>query len=178
MIKSLATVTNSLLLGINFLTAKSGKIKEGKMSKFKMLIIPILLSVFLMTGCQSLKEKFKGFLGISTKELEAERKSAIIKTFDYGYFAAFTKTLDALKEMSAYIYAQNIKKHMIAIYVSESDTTPVGIFFKEINAASTQIEVSSPGIFTKEAISQKLFKALSEKSQTAEEKKGETNEKK
>ena len=141
----------------------------------RIFAICVFLSLILINGCASIKEAAKGFAGISTKELEAGRKSAIVKTFDYDYFTAFTKTLDALKEMNAYIYTQDIKKHMIAIYVSESDTTPVGIFFKELSAASTQIEVSSPSTYSKEAISQKLFQALSPKS---EEKKGETNEKK
>ncbi len=144
----------------------------------KIFVICALSFAIFTSGCASIKEALKGFAGVSTKELEAERKSAIIKTFDYDYFMAFTKALDALKEMGAYIYTQDIKKHMIAIYVSQEDTTPVGIFFKEITATSTQIEVFSPSTYSKEAISQKLFKALSEKSQTAEEKKGETNEKK
>jgi len=141
----------------------------------KIFVICALSFAILTSGCASIKEALKGVAGVSTKELEAGRKSAIIKTFDYDYFTAFTKTLDALKEMSAYIYTQNIKKHMIAIYVSEQDTTPVGIFFKELSATSTQVEVSSPSTYSKEAISQKLFQALSPKS---EEKKGETNEKK
>jgi len=141
----------------------------------RIFAICVFLSLILINGCASIKETAKGFAGISTKELEAGRKSAIVKQFDYDYFTSFTKALDALKNMGSYIYAQDIKKHMIAIYVSESDTTPVGIFFKEISATSTQIEVSSPSTFTKEIISQKLFQALSEKSR---EKKGETNEKK
>lgn len=148
------------------------------MNKFNKLLMLVLLSVFLVSGCQTLKEKLKGFAGISTKELEKGRKSAIIKNFDYDYFTAFTKTLDALKKMGSYIYAQDIKKHTIAIYVSEENTTPVGIFFKEMSATSTQIEVSSPSTYTKEIISQKLFQGLGGKEDKKEEKKGETNEKK
>ena len=141
----------------------------------KIFVICALSFAILTSGCASIKEALKGFAGVSTKELEAGRKSAIVKTFDCDYFTAFTKILDALKEMSAYIYTQDIKKHMIAIYVSQKDTTPVGIFFKEISAATTQVEVSSPSTFAKELISGKLFQALSPKS---EEKKGESNEKK
>lgn len=134
----------------------------------------VFLSVILINGCTSIKEAAKGFAGVSTKELEAGRGSAILKTFEYDYFDMFIKSLDVLKDMKSYIYTQDIKKHMIAIYVSEEDTTPVGIFFKEISATSTQVEVSSPSIFAKELISDKLFKALSAQSG---EKKGETNEK-
>jgi hypothetical protein len=127
------------------------------------LIGIVFLFLILINGCAPIKEAAKGFAGISTKELEAGRVSAIVKTFNYDYFSAFTKSLDALKDMKSYIYAQNIKKHMIAIYVSEEDTTPVGIFFKEVSANSTQVEVSSPSTFAKELISARLFKALSGK---------------
>jgi len=144
----------------------------------KIFVICVLSFAVLTSGCASIKEKLKGFAGISTKELEKGRTSAIVKTFDYDYFTSFTKTLDALKNMGSYIYTRDIKKHMIAVYASESDTTPVGIFFKEISARSTQVEVSSPSTYEKEVFSQKLFQVLSEKSPTAEEKKGETNEKK
>jgi hypothetical protein len=49
---------------------------------------------------------------------------------------------------------------MIAIYVSETDTTPVGLFFKEIDKSNTQVEVSSPSTYAKELISEKVFKLL------------------
>jgi hypothetical protein len=62
--------------------------------------------------------------------------------------------------IGAYIYVKDIKKHMIAIYVSETDTTPVGLFFKEIDKSNTQVEVSSPSTYAKELISEKVFKLL------------------
>jgi len=126
-------------------------------------LIALLFTVcFLpfLCGCATLREKMKGFLGVSTKELEEDRVSAIAKTFNDDYFTSYTKILDILKEIKSYIYSQSIKKHMIAIYVSEEDTTPVGIFFKEIDASHTQIEVSSPSTFAKELIAKKLFSAL------------------
>jgi len=134
-----------------------------------------LTLIILISGCTSLKETYKGFIGVSTKELEAGRQSAIKKTFDYDYFTSFTKVLDILKDMNAYIYDKDIKNHIIAIYVSQEDTTPVGIFFKEIGSSATQIEVSSPSKFTKEYIAENLFKALGKKPQTTEEKKGKVN---
>ena len=127
--------------------------------------VSILIFVICTSGCASIKEMSKGVAGVSTKKLEESRKGAILKTFDYDYFTCFTNTSDALKKLGCYIYAQDIKKHRIAIYVSEQDTTPVGIFFKEMSAASTQVEVSSPSTFAKELISGKLFQALKEKSQ-------------
>ncbi len=111
-------------------------------------------------GCASLKEMTRGFMGISTRSLEEARKDAVAKNFPYDYFTAYTKTLDALKTMHAYVYSKDISKYMIAIYVSESDTTPVGIFFKETGKDATQIEVSSPSSFARDMISAKLFSTL------------------
>jgi len=122
-----------------------------------------LLFVFcfiILCGCASLSEGFKGLAGVSTKVLEDNRQSAIAKTFNYGYFECYTKTLDILNDIGAYIYAGNIKKHMLAIYVSETDTTPVGIFFKEISGTKTEIEVSSASTYAKELISKKIFENL------------------
>ncbi len=116
-----------------------------------------------MLGCAGIKEMTRGFLGVSTRSLEKARKNAASQNFSYDYFSAYTKTLDALKGMNAYIYRKNIKKYMIAIYVSETDTTPVGIFFKEIDKDNTQIEVSSPSSYGRDAISAKLFSALAQK---------------
>ena len=126
-------------------------------------IVLLFYCSIVLLGCATIKEAAKGFMGISTQSLEKARKDAIIKTFNYDYFACYTKTMDVLKSMQAYIYTQSIKKHMIAIYVSEEDTTPVGLFFKEIDAANTQVEVSSLSTYAKEFISGKVFPVLDKK---------------
>jgi len=118
--------------------------------------------IFIM-GCSSIKEGLKGFAGVSTKVLEEGRKDAITASYNLDYFTCFTKTLDTLKSNNSYIYANNIKRHMIAFYVSQDDTTPVGIFFKEIDAHNTGMEISSPSTYAKELFAQKLLKALSGK---------------
>lgn len=123
-------------------------------------IIWIFSVVILMSGCAAVKEAAKGIAGVSTRSLEQARKKAITKTFNYDYFSCYAKVLDILKEIKAYVYAQNIKNHMIAIYVSEEDTTPVGLFFTETTSSLTQIEVSSPSTYAKEFIAKELFSAL------------------
>ena len=122
----------------------------------------LFLLLVSISGCASTKESIKGFMGVSTKVLEDGRRDAVVKNINYNYFNCYTKTLDVLKQIGAYMYSKDIKKHMIAIYVTEEDTTPVGIFFKEIDEANTQIEISSPSIYAKEKISQSLFSALEE----------------
>ena len=130
------------------------------MKRLKYYCVTVLLgySVIALVGCATIKEAAKGLAGTSTKALEENRKSAIAKTFDYDYFSCYTKTMDILKKRSgACIYAQNIKRRMIALYVSEADTTAVGIFFKEIDKNKTQVEVSSASTYAKELIAAKVF---------------------
>lgn len=135
------------------------------MKAIKRYCVMILLSCSILglLGCESLKEGTRGFLGISTRALEEARKDAIIKSFNYDYTTCYNETLKALKHMRAYVYKKDNPGHMIAIYVSEYDTTPVGLFFKEIDKTDTQIEVSSQSNYAKELISQKLFLFLEKK---------------
>jgi hypothetical protein len=126
----------------------------------KMMGIGCGLCLLGLCGCASFKESMKGFAGVSTKALEEERKNAVEKSFALDYFSSYTKVTDILKEIGAYIYEQDVKKHMIAIYVSEQDTTPVGLFFTEVEKDKTKIEVSSSSTNAKENISKKVFKAL------------------
>lgn len=126
--------------------------------KIRLWVIGYGLLLVSLSGCAGIKETAKGVVGISTKSLEENRKDAIVKAFNYDYFTCYTKTLDTLRHIGAYIYIQDIKSHMIAIYVSEEDTTPVGLFFKDIDAANTQVEVSSPSTYAKEFIAAKIFK--------------------
>jgi len=138
------------------------QITNYKLQKKFFLLTTYYLLLTNLTGCAAITEGAKGLAGISTKSLEKARKDAIIKTFSYDYFSCYTKTLDSLKIIQAYIYTQDIKKHMIAIYVSEQDTTPVGLFFKELDVSNTQLEVSSPSTYAKELIANRVFPILEE----------------
>jgi hypothetical protein len=131
-----------------------------------------LVLVILTGGCLAIKETAKGIAGLSTKVLEEGRENGITKTFNYDYRACYNKVRDILKQGTSYIYAQDIKKHMMAIYVSEEDTTPVGIFFTEKGASITEVEVSSPSTYAKELIAQRLFSALDRSLNPGEDKKG------
>ena len=134
---------------------------KSKNFGFCIVILIFAICILNFIGCARLKETAKGIAGISTKVLEDNRRYALTKTFNYDYFTCYTKVIDALKRIDAYIYVKDIKKHMIAIYVSGADTTPVGLFFKEIDKSNTQVEVSSPSTYAKELIAEKVFKSLS-----------------
>lgn len=115
---------------------------------------------FLMSGCGTAKECAKGIAGLSTKVLEDTRKDAIVKVFNYDYNTCYKKTEEILKRTGSYIYARDTKKDLIAVYVSQTDTTPVGLFFSQIDASNTRIEVSSPSTYGKEFISNVVFSSL------------------
>lgn len=111
-------------------------------------------------GCASVTEMAKGLAGISTRALEEARAGAVVKEFNQGYVECYGKTKEALGKIGAYIYAENEAKKMIAIYVSKEDTTPVGLFFTEMDKATTRVEVSSRSTYAKELISEDVFAFL------------------
>ena len=128
------------------------------------VILACIIMVLLFAGCASVKEAAKGFAGVSTKTLEQHRSSATVETFAMDHDVCYGRIKSALGAMGAYIYAQDVAQTMIAVYVSEQDTTPVGIFLKSVDPAHTQIEVSSPSSNARDAIAEKLFAALGQPS--------------
>jgi hypothetical protein len=131
-----------------------------------------LLSAVLI-GCATVKEMGKGFIGVSTKVLEDGRKDAMKKSFVLDYDRCYLKVKDILNQKSSkkdkegqeqgpYIYAQDPKEKLIAIYLTSQDTTPVGIFFTEEAGGNTLIEISSPSIYAKEEISNRIFTGIDE----------------
>jgi len=126
----------------------------------KRILVIALLSycIIALLGCAYLKEGTKGFLAISTKEIENVRDKAIVKIVDYDYNSCYQKVENKLIEIGSYIYAK--KKDLIAVYISQADTTPAGVFFKEIDKQKTQLEIASPAKDTKEYLAEKIFTAL------------------
>lgn len=119
----------------------------------------LVYGVIALDGCAgTITETAKGIIGISTKEIQKSRAEAIKEVFSCGYKACYDRAVEALGRIGVYIYAKN--KDMLAVYVSETDTTCVGIYFKELDANNTQIEVASASAYAKELISHKLFSAL------------------
>ncbi len=114
---------------------------------------------FLVSGCATIKDVPKGVAGLSTRVLEEKRGSAIVKNFACDYNTGYAKIKDILSRMGCYIYSDNKQKRMIAIYISEADTTAVGIFLVE-NGQALDVQVSSASTYGKEHVSSILFAAL------------------
>lgn len=133
---------------------------RSQVSGSEYFVICAFLFVVLASGCAGVKETAKGIMGVSTKELEKNENSAIKEVFNCEYKVCYNGTIEILKETGSYIYAIDVPKNMVAVYVSQADTTPVGVFFKKIDAAKTQVEVSSPSTYGKELIAKNIFTRL------------------
>lgn len=126
----------------------------------KILVCAILFGVFA-SGCAGVKEAGRGFLGVSTKVLENNREGSLKKKFNFDYNSCSEKVIKSLKSGGTYIYNQDAKKGMIAVYISTEDTTPVGIFLTKIDANNTEVEVASPSSYGKKTIAKMIFDDLS-----------------
>lgn len=111
--------------------------------------------VLACCGCASLKEGTRQFLAISTRDIENSRSAAIAATVEYAYADCYQMVEDRLVEIGSYIYAR--RKGLIAVYISSTDTTPAGVFFEEIDAQKTRLEIASPAADTKEYLAEKIF---------------------
>ncbi len=120
----------------------------------KSVIVVCIAAMGCMIGCARVSDSVKCVLGISTKVLEDNRSNAVVKEFPIEEKACYSKTEEALSVIGAYVYRKNAQ--MIAFYVSESDTTPVGIFFTPVSPALTKLEFSSPSTFAKEYIARRV----------------------
>ena len=127
-------------------------------------ILPVIfyLLITILSGCAAIKEAGKGFAGVSTQVLEDKREDALKKSFALSYNDCYLKVKDILKEKGreSYIYSEDLKQKMIAIYLSPADTTPVGIFFTENPGENTLIEISSPSIYAKEEMANRIFSGI------------------
>ena len=136
------------------------------MNKRFVSITVCYLLIMVLSGCATVKEMGKGFLGISTQVLEEKRKDALKKSFALDYDGCYAKVKEILKgnekEKESPIYAEDAQKKMIAVYFTQADTTPVGIFFTEEVGGNTLIEISSPSIYAKEEIANRIFTGIGE----------------
>jgi hypothetical protein len=129
--------------------------------RFMLMVTGCLLSVVLL-GCATVREMGKGFVGVSTQVVKEKRKDALKKSFTLDYDRCYSKVKEILnqKDKEAYIYAQDNQEKLIAIYLSPTDTTPVGIFFTQEPGGNTLIEISSPSIYAKEEIASRIFTGI------------------
>ncbi|MFC1658149.1 hypothetical protein ACFL1D_02060 [Candidatus Omnitrophota bacterium] len=114
--------------------------------------------ILAAAGCSSLKQGARGFLGVSTREIEEARNEAIVRIVDCEYPRCYKTVEERLFAIGSYIYAR--RSDLIAVYISSSDTTPAGVFFREIDTGKTEIAISSPAQDTREYLAEQVFSAF------------------
>ncbi len=125
-----------------------------------MRAVAILVAGISVSGCVSMREAARGFAGVSTRVLEENKPQALSRVWKESPESTAPKIETILSEIGAYVYARDARQRLIAVYVSSTDTTPVGIFCEPAGEAATTILVSSPSRFAKEKIFSKIFIGL------------------
>lgn len=135
---------------------------NGSERKASLQLMVFFLAGLIFSGCGGgFKEVVRGVAGNSTKVLKDTREAAAAKDFSCGYDDCLEKARKILSDMKTYVYA--VEDGLVAVYVSEDDTTPVGVFFSSDDAGTTKIEVSSPSGSARDRISRKLFAGMDAK---------------
>lgn len=99
---------------------------------------------------------FKGFLAVSTSELEELKKDAMVKVFPYDFDTCYEKTLSIIRKMpDTTIYAQ--RRDLIAVYCTSLNSTPVGVFFEKVDQSNTKVLLSSPSSRAKDWVAANVF---------------------
>ncbi len=120
------------------------------------MVVVLALAAMGMGGCATPGDWAKEIIGVSTRPIEDARPGALVKVFESGYKACYEKTEAVLKKMShVSIYAKT--DVMIAVYWTRINTTPVGVFFTQVDASHTKVEVASPSTTGKEWVAQNVF---------------------
>jgi len=119
-------------------------------------VVVLALAAMGLVGCATPGDWAKAVVGVSTTPIEDARPGALAKVFDSGYKACYEKTEAVLKAMpNVTIYAKT--GGMIAVYWKRVNTTPVGVFFTQVDASHTKVEVASPSTTGKEWVAQNVF---------------------
>jgi hypothetical protein len=141
----------------------------------------VILAIFLclvMAGCAGVLEAGRGIAGTSTKILEESKPQAVSRVVAMDEAQVLQKIEEqVVPSLNAYVYARVPEKHLIAIYASENDTTPVGIYTVATADGGTMISVSSPSIYAKESILQAVYDVLTKKKPANEKPSAVTNTK-
>jgi len=104
-------------------------------------------------------------MGVGTRPFH-EKGKVHSATFTRNYFLCYDNTLTILKELQASFYRGQRRKNFIIAYGFDqvvpqcSESTEVAIFFTELGAFKTKVEVSSLNYYLSEFVSTKIFNGL------------------
>lgn len=128
-------------------------------------IFIILLLVLALTGCASVKDVSRNFIGISTDELEAGKTDSIYQVYPCEVSACFDAVIDIARENKYYIFMKDEVRGLIVLMnIPECvDTTEVGVFFTRLSREQgVKIELSSRSSPAKKTVAKVLFSEMND----------------
>ena len=126
--------------------------------KNRLMIGLLCFLLFGAAGCAGIKQTTRAFLGTSTKELRQAREQAIVRVVNHDYQGCYKRVEAGLLGLGSHIYSK--EEDLIAVYISSEDTTPAGVFFRQVEDKKTELGITSPSKDTKEYLAEKIFALL------------------
>jgi len=120
------------------------------------------IMIFSLTGCVVIdggKETLKTMWGSSTKQLEAARANAIVKTYYYPYWEVVKGARDSMLKKDYVIFKEDeIRGYIVLMGIKGSvNTTEVAVFFVEENDHQTRVEIASLSTNAKRIVAKNIF---------------------
>ena len=131
-----------------------------------MRFILLIAVVCFCSSCASLSDNTVEFgkilWGSSTRALEAARDKAITKIYDKSYWDSVRSAIAVVDNKKWVIFKKDeIKGYMVVMGVTGCvNTTEIGIFFDELSATQTRVEVVSLSTGAKRKVAKALFHGL------------------
>jgi len=115
------------------------------MKKNKIVLLLVLSSILITSGCSHFHLNFRDFLGDSIKDLKRARSTGKVQIFDGSYSEVFSKITTKLEKKSIKIYLSNEKEGYIITmgFTKQVNTTRVGIFFEDEEDNKIKVTLSS-----------------------------------
>ncbi len=125
-------------------------------SSISIVIIALFTALAVSGCCTTPREMLKIAIGNSTRSIEQARPNSLTKVVGYDYGTCYVKTETLIKKIpNLSIYAKN--EDMIALYYTEVNVTPVGVFFTEMDPNHTRVEIASESPDAREYVAKSVF---------------------
>jgi len=122
----------------------------------------MLVLIVALSGCAGLRDVPKTLWGSSTRVLEDQRKNALTRTYEKGYWDCFKAAVKTLTKKKYVIFKKDeVRGYMVIMGIPGAvNTTEVGVFFVELNDHQTRIELSSLSTHAKRLLAKGLFHGM------------------
>jgi len=142
-------------------------------SRFLFFLFIFMALTVMTTGCSFIQETARTVWGSSTRALEKARVDAVSGTFACSVEECFQR-VTALSRSAVKQEGKGAQTGLFDLFLSDPvrgvivvmgvpgqvDTTEVGIFFQEMDARTTRVEVSSLSSRAKRTVARRVFADL------------------